>query len=80
MFLKFMIFGLLLPVPNQQLIKTNVVGLVKDKKTNMIINKDMSRYQQVLASRQRDKGYQLLRQEIDILKEQVKMLMEKMNI
>jgi len=65
---------------DKDLVKTNVHGLYKDKKTGVVINKDEGKYQTVLANRKRSQEYQLLRQEIELLKQQVKILMDKVGM
>ena len=62
------------------LVKTSVPGLLKDKKNGMIINKNEAEYQRVLAGRQKNKELQFMRREIDTLKIQVQMLMDKLGL
>ncbi len=58
-------------------IKTTVPGLIKNKKTRTIINTNVGEYKQVLAGRKRNKEFQLMKQEISQLREQINYLTRK---
>lgn len=62
------------------LVKTNVRGLQKDKTTGAVINSNYDEYKKVVAARSRLKDNAILRAEVDILKKQVKQLMDKLGI
>jgi hypothetical protein len=63
-----------------KLVKTNVPGLVKDKNTNTVINKNVGEYEGILASRQQRRDFKDLQNDVQVLKNQVKRILEILEI
>ena len=63
-----------------KLAKTNVPGLVKDKNTNTVINKNVGEYEGILAARQQRRDFKDLQNDVQVLKDQVKRILEILEI
>jgi hypothetical protein len=63
-----------------KLAKTNVPGLVKDKNTNTVINKNDGEYEGILAARQQRRDFKELQNDVQVLKEQMKLILETLKI
>ena len=60
-------------------IKTNVPGLVKEKKSATIINKNKADYARVVSSRKKNKEILSMQQDIEQLKHEILLLMERID-
>jgi hypothetical protein len=62
-----------------QLMKTPIPGLVKNKRTGAFLNTNIGEYHQVVAGRKQNKELHSMKVDIEILKKQVAELMIKIH-
>ena len=62
-----------------ELEKTNAPGYFKDKKRNVVINRNDVQYQQVLASREKSKKNQEIQNKVESLEDKVDQMCSQVN-
>jgi len=62
------------------LIKTTVPGLLKNKKTGTVLNTNIEEYNLALAGRQRNKEIQTMKQEIVLLQIRIEMILDHLGM
>ncbi len=62
-----------------ELIKTNIPGLMKDKKSKLIINTDENDYNRAKLTRKQHAEFNTLKTDVELIKKQLQMIIEKLN-